>query len=251
MATLSMALESLRDGYRAAVFGASGGLGEAFVRALTADPRCAAVHAGSRHPLSRLPPKAREFRFDLLAEPSIAAAADACNSDGPLQLVIVATGMLHEGSLQPEKTWRSVSAEGFAQAFALNATGPALVAKHFLGRLAFGERAVFAALSARVGSISDNRLGGWHAYRASKAALNMLMQNFAIELARVNPTAMCVALHPGTVDTSLSRPFQANVPPSKLFTPDRSVADLLRVIDQLDPKHSGKLLAWDGAVLPF
>jgi NAD(P)-dependent dehydrogenase (short-subunit alcohol dehydrogenase family) len=244
-------MQSLRDGYRAAVFGANGGLGAAFARALAADPRCAVVHAGSRGPLPRLPPKAREFRFDLLAETSIMAAADACSADGPLQLVIVATGMLHEGSLRPEKTWRSTSAEAFAKAFALNATGPALIAKHLLGRLPSGERAVFAALSARVGSISDNRLGGWHAYRASKAALNMLIQNFAIELARVNPTALCVALHPGTVDTSLSRPFQANVPASKLFTADRSVADLLRVVDGLDPTQSGKLLAWDGAVIPF
>jgi NAD(P)-dependent dehydrogenase (short-subunit alcohol dehydrogenase family) len=244
-------LESLRDGYRAAVFGASGGLGAAFVRALAADPRCAVVHAGSRTPLSQLPAKAREFRFDLLAESSIAAAADLCNIDGKLQLVIVATGVLREGSLQPEKTWRSVSPDAFAKMFALNTTGPALIAKHLLGRLPSGERAVFAALSARVGSISDNRLGGWHAYRASKAALNMLMQNFAIELARVNPTALCVALHPGTVDTSLSRPFQANVPPSKLFTADHSVADLLRVIDRLEPTQSGKLMAWDGTVVPF
>jgi NAD(P)-dependent dehydrogenase (short-subunit alcohol dehydrogenase family) len=245
-----MTLESLPDGYRAAVFGASGGLGAAFVRALAADPRSAVVHAGSRRPLPGLPAKAREFRFDLLAESSIEAAADACNVDGQLHLVIVATGMLHQGSLQPEKTWRSTSAESFAKAFALNATGPALIAKHLLGRLASGERTVFAALSARVGSISDNRIGGWHAYRASKAALNMLMQNFAIELARVNPTALCIALHPGTVDTSLSRPFQANVPTGKLFTADRSAGDLLRVIDRLEPAQSGKLLAWDGAVIP-
>lgn len=246
-----MTLKSLREGYRAAVFGANGGLGSAFVRALAADPRCALVHAGSRSPLPGLPPKAREFHFDLLVESSIAAAADACSNAGPLQLVIVATGMLHDGSLQPEKTWRSVSAEAFAKAFAVNASGPALIAKHLLGRFQFGERAVFAALSARVGSISDNRLGGWHAYRASKTALNMLIQNFAIELARSNPTALCVALHPGTVDTALSRPFQANVPASKLFTAERSVANLLRVIDELEPTQSGKLLAWDGAVIPF
>jgi NAD(P)-dependent dehydrogenase (short-subunit alcohol dehydrogenase family) len=110
---------------------------------------------------------------------------------------------------------------------------------------------VFAALSARVSSISDNRLGGWHAYRASKAALNMLMHNFAIELSRKSPEALCVALHPGTVDTPLSRPFQGNVPIEKLFSAERSVADLLRVIDRLQSAHSGQLVAWDGSVIPF
>jgi NAD(P)-dependent dehydrogenase (short-subunit alcohol dehydrogenase family) len=250
-------LESLRTGYRAVVFGANGGLGAAFVRALGEDPRCAIVYAGSRAVTAvrghtaELPSKASPFRFDLEDEASIAAAAQSCSAEGRVHLVIVATGLLHDGSLQPERTWRSMTPATLQRAFAINAIGPGLIAKHFLGQLAVGERAVFAALSARVSSISDNRLGGWHAYRASKAALNMLVHNFAIELARQSPAALCVALHPGTVDTPLSRPFQANVAPEKLFSPERSVADMLRVIDRLTPAQSGQLLAWDGSVIPF
>ena len=246
-----MTLESLRTGYRAVVFGANGGLGRAFLSALSDDPRCAVVYAGCRGPTAEQPSKAVPFRFDLEDEASVAAAAQACTADGKVHLVIVATGLLHEGSLQPEKTWRSIAPASLQRAFAINAIGPGLIAKHFLGQLAVAERAVFAALSARVSSVSDNRLGGWHAYRASKAALNMLVRNFAIELRRQSPEALCVALHPGTVDTPLSRPFQANVAPERLFSAARSVADLLRVIDRLTPEHSGQLLAWDGSVIPF
>jgi NAD(P)-dependent dehydrogenase (short-subunit alcohol dehydrogenase family) len=153
--------------------------------------------------------------------------------------------------LQPEKTWRSLSAQSLALSFATNAIGPALIAKYFLELLATREKAVFAALSARVGSIEDNRLGGWHAYRASKAALNMLIRTCAIELARRNPQALCIALHPGTVDTALSRPFQARVPVEKLFAPRYAAQALLGVIDSLDGAQSGNAFAWDGRRIPF
>lgn len=242
------ALATFPDGYRACVFGARGGVGSALVRRLSADPRAGVVHAGAR----RKPEAPDAFAFDLEDEASIAAACAQIAADGPLHLVIVATGVLHQGeTLAPEKTWRAMSPEAFARAFAINTTGPALIAKHMLGHLAKGEKAVFAALSARVGSISDNRLGGWHAYRASKAALNMLIRNFAIELGQRNRTACAVALHPGTVDTALSQPFQSGVRAEKLFTPDQSAGYLLDVIDTLTPAHSGKLFAWDGAEVPF
>ncbi|MDP1908205.1 MAG: SDR family NAD(P)-dependent oxidoreductase [Hyphomicrobium sp.] len=242
------ALASFPDGFRACVFGASGGVGGAFVQRLTADPRAGAVYAGARRKLDA--PAA--FTFDLEDEASIERACSEMAADGPLHLVIVATGVLHQGeALAPEKTWRAMSPDAFARAFAINATGPALIAKHMLGHLAKGEKAVFAALSARVGSIADNRLGGWHAYRASKAALNMLIRNFAIELGQRNRTACAVALHPGTVDTALSQPFQSGVRPEKLFTPDQSAGHLLDVIDTLTLAHSGKLFAWDGAEVPF
>jgi NAD(P)-dependent dehydrogenase (short-subunit alcohol dehydrogenase family) len=153
--------------------------------------------------------------------------------------------------LQPEKSWRALTAQSLAQSFAVNAIGPALLAKHFLEGLATGEKAVFAALSARVGSIEDNRLGGWHSYRAAKAALHMLVRTFAIELARRNPTALCIALHPGTVDTALSRPFQSGVPDGRLFTPRHAAECLLQVIDTLDASASGNAFAWDGQRLPF
>ncbi len=165
---------------------------------------------------------------------------------GALDLVIVATGVLQPDGRPPEKSWRDLDPASLARIFALNASGPALVAKHFLPLLPREGRAVFAALSARVGSIGDNRLGGWYGYRASKAALNMLLRTLAIELARKRPDAVCVGLHPGTVDTALSRPFQRNVPTDKLFTPADSARSLLRVLDKLDPEDSGGCFAWDG-----
>jgi NAD(P)-dependent dehydrogenase (short-subunit alcohol dehydrogenase family) len=131
--------------------------------------------------------------------------------------------------------------------FAVNAIGPALVAKHFVPLLPNEDRCVFAALSARVGSITDNRLGGWYGYRASKAALNMLIKTLAIELARTRPEAICVALHPGTVDTGLSKPFQKGVASDRLFSTDSTAAQLLEVIERLEPDQSGRCFAWDGA----
>jgi NAD(P)-dependent dehydrogenase (short-subunit alcohol dehydrogenase family) len=246
-----MSLESLSGGYRAAIFGASGGIGAAFVSALSVDPRCAAVYAGARAPSRTDSPKLRPFQFDLEDESSIERAAAELSKDGPLDLILVTTGILHEASLRPEKTWRSLSPAAFNRAFSVNAIGPALIAKHLLGHLSMRDKAVFAALSARVGSIADNRLGGWHAYRASKAALNMLIRTLSIELAVRNKSAVCVALHPGTVDTGLSLPFQAGVAPASLFTAAQSVRHLLNVIDRLGPAQSGGLFAWDGAEIPF
>jgi len=245
-----MPLKSLPAGFRAMVFGASGGIGAAVVRALAADERCAQLYAGSRREFAPPLPKVTTFRFDLSNESSIEAAVREASAAGPLHLVVIATGMLHTDQLQPEKTWRSISSEAMLRAFEINTVGPALIAKHVLGRLAAGDKAVLAVLSARVGSIGDNRLGGWHAYRASKAALNMLLRNFSIELAVRNKTAICVGLHPGTVDTPLSQPFQANVDPKRLFSPEISAEYLLRVIDGLTPDRSGRVMAWDGSVVP-
>jgi NAD(P)-dependent dehydrogenase (short-subunit alcohol dehydrogenase family) len=240
-----MTLASLREDYRAMIFGAGGGIGAALCAAIAADPRCAQLYSGARRPLAGTSAKVAPFLFDLTDESSIAEAAGQAGAKGPLDLVIVATGMLQKGDVRPEKSWRALEAAALAQLFAINSTGPALIAKHTLGRLGRTDKAVFAALSARVGSIDDNRLGGWHAYRASKAALNMLLRNFAIELARTHKQAVCVGLHPGTVDTALSQPFQTNVP--ELFTPETSASHLLAVIDALTPAQSGQALAWDGA----
>jgi NAD(P)-dependent dehydrogenase (short-subunit alcohol dehydrogenase family) len=134
-------------------------------------------------------------------------------------------------------------------AFAINAAGPAQIARLLLPAMPRDRRTLFAALSARVGSISDNRLGGWHSYRASKAALNMLIRCLAIEQARSHPQAVCVALHPGTVDTGLSKPFQAGVKPDQLFAPAKAAGHLLAVLDALAPSQSGRLFAWDGKEL--
>ncbi|PWE16745.1 short-chain dehydrogenase [Marinicauda salina] len=244
---MTLTLSSLPEGYRAAVFGASGGIGAAMLEHFEADPRCGTVHAGARSVVTPGAAKTRPFGFDLTDEDSIAAAAEQIAAGGPLHLCLVATGMLHdETGLEPEKTWRQIDARAMARAFQINATGPALIAKHVLPFLAKDDKAVFAAISARVGSISDNRLGGWHAYRASKAALNQILKTCSIELARKRPEALCVGLHPGTVDTALSAPFQRNVPETKLFTPAYSAERLLSVIDGLDAAATGRVFDWAG-----
>jgi NAD(P)-dependent dehydrogenase (short-subunit alcohol dehydrogenase family) len=147
----------------------------------------------------------------------------------------------------PEKTLRELDAEVMAHVLAINTIGPAMVAKHFLPRMRPGTKSVFAVLSARVGSISDNRLGGWYSYRASKAALNMLLKTLAIEHARRFPASIVAGLHPGTVATPLSAPFQQRVPEGKLFTPDFAAERLLAVIDGLEVSDSGSVFAWDGS----
>ena len=244
----SMSVESMR----VVVFGASGGIGGALLRLLEADERVSAIYAGARTPPVAISTKVTPFHFELTNEESIANVAARIGVDGRLDLILVATGVLSEGeTLAPEKTWRDFNAEAFQRAFAVNTTGPALIAKHFLPLLARDRRAVFAALSARVGSIEDNKLGGWAAYRASKAALHQVIRTCAIELARKNKSAVCVALHPGTVDTALSAPFQRGVSPEKLFTPEQSAGHLLRVVDGLQPDDSGNAFAWDGARIPF
>ncbi len=249
---VSIRLRSFGEAFEAVVIGASGGIGGALTRALAADPAVARILALSRRPVESADPKVRWQPVDLLVEDSIAAAAAQAGAQAPLGLVILATGVLHQGdALQPEKSWHALSDASLEQAFRVNSIGPALAAKHFLPRLAKQRKSVFAALSARVGSISDNRLGGWYAYRASKAALNMLMRTAAIELQRRNPDALCVALHPGTVDTALSQPFQRNVPDDKLFTPDFAAAQLLDVVDPLSASDSGGFFAWDGQSIPF
>ncbi len=242
-------LRSLPDNYRVAVFGAAGGIGAALVNQLASDPRCAAVYVGARRALDTAG-KLRPFQFNLEDERTIESAARLFEAGGPLHLVLVATGALHRHDMQPEKSWRALTPEALGRAFAINATGPALIAKHTLDRLSHEHKAVFAALSARVGSISDNRLGGWHAYRASKAALNMLVKCCSIELSRRNSSAICIALHPGTVDTALSQPFQRGVAPEKLFSPENSAKKLIAVLERLEPGDTGACFAWDGQRVP-
>lgn len=235
---------------RCAVFGASGGIGKALAEALAARSDVAEVHAGSRGRQAPNGGKLRPFAFDLTDEASIAAACAAIG--GQLDMVLIATGRLTRADgTGPEKSYRALSGDGMAELFAVNTIGPALIAKHALPLLRRDGRAVFAAISARVGSISDNRLGGWHAYRASKAALNMLVKNLALELARTHPQAIAVTLHPGTVDTALSAPFQRGLAEGKLFTPAFSAGALLGVLEGLTPAESGGLFAWDGARVPF
>lgn len=259
----------------AVVVGASGGLGAAFVEALVARGEVATVlalsrsgplepgdegEAGRRPGAAGLaagndahPATARVVRahIDLTDESSIVAAATLARTLAPPRWVIVASGLLHApDGLRPEKSLAMLDGARMARLFAVNATGPALVAKHFLPIMPREGRAVFAAVSARVGSISDNRLGGWYGYRASKAALNMLLRTAAIEWARIAREGVCVGLHPGTVDTALSRPFQAGVPEGRLFNAAESASRLLDVLAGLGPADSGRVFAFDGSVVP-
>jgi NAD(P)-dependent dehydrogenase (short-subunit alcohol dehydrogenase family) len=220
------------------VIGASGGIGRAVAERL--EQRGEAVHRLSR----------REQRLDLADEASIAAAAAALPFPA-IDRLIVATGMLHEEGLAPERSLRQLDADRLLRSFAVNAVGPALVLKHFAPLLRRDGVSRTAFLSARVGSISDNRLGGWYGYRASKAALNQLVRSAAIEIARTRPGAIVALLHPGTVDTEMSRPFQANVAAGKLFTAQRSAGHLLDVLDRLEPSDSGGFFDWAGEPIPY
>lgn len=234
---------SLPDGYRAAVYGASGGIGRALVAHLASDPRCGQIHAGARSNAAPVHDKVTPFHFDLTDAASLAASVEVIDV---ADVVVVATGVLHGDHLAPEKSLRSLDPDQLLHMFTINAIGPALIARHVLPALPRTRRSLFAVLSAKVGSISDNQLGGWHSYRASKAALNQLVRTFSVELARTHTQCVCVALHPGTVDTPLSRPFQAAVPAENLFTPETAARQLLAVLDSLRPESSGRLIGWDG-----
>jgi NAD(P)-dependent dehydrogenase (short-subunit alcohol dehydrogenase family) len=231
----------------AVVIGASGGIGRALTQRLVAEGGFEAVWAVSRS--AAAVPGAKALAADLEDEDSLAQAAARIAQGAAPTLVLVATGVLHDG-FQPERSLRQLEAEHLLRDYRINTVGPTLVAKHFLPLLPRDRRAVFAALSARVGSIGDNRLGGWYAYRASKAALNMILRNLAIETARTHPLAVVAGLHPGTVDTGLSAPFQKGVGEGRLFSPDHSAERLLAVAAGLTPGDSGGVFAWDGARIP-
>lgn len=246
----SSLLNSLERPARAVVIGSSGGIGSA-VTDLVASGGFETVHALSRSGVDRSLAGVRAGRIDIENEASIAAAAEELIEGAPLRLILVATGLLHDATLQPEKTYRALDPEHLLRSFRINAIGPALVGKHMLPLLPKTGKSVFAVLSARVGSIEDNRLGGWYGYRASKAALNQFVRTFAIELGRQRPEAVCVALHPGTVDTVLSHPFQPGSKIGKVFSPSYSAERLLAVTDALTTAHTGQFFAWDGQSIPF
>ncbi|MEQ8412573.1 MAG: SDR family NAD(P)-dependent oxidoreductase [Erythrobacter sp.] len=234
---------------RAAVWGSSGGIGRALCEGL-AEQGCELVYAGSRGGKGPSGGPFRPFAFDLTDEDSIAAAVEAMK-DEPPEWVIVASGILTlADGTGPERSYRHIAAASMIEVFAVNTFGPALIAKHCLRLMPRKERFVFAALSARVGSISDNRIGGWHSYRASKAALNMLLKNYAIEMGRTHSEGVVVGLHPGTVDTVLSEPFQKNLPEGQLTEPGEAAGKLLGVLAGLGPEDSGKVFDYAGREVP-
>lgn len=235
---------------RVVVVGASGAIGAALVRCLGQGEHPAQVIACSRHALPASAGIIDWHPLDLLDEQSIAAAAAYAAAQGRLDRVLVCSGLLHDAEHQPEKSLRALDAAWLQRNFAINSIGPALVLKHFLPLLRRDARSVCAVLSARVGSISDNRLGGWYSYRASKAALNMLIATAAIELRRTHPQALLIGLHPGTVDSPLSAPFQAALRQGQLQSPAQAATLLLHVIETAEVANSGRCLAWDGSVVP-
>lgn len=244
----------------ALVIGGTRGIGGALVEALLADPACDSVTAAGRRidvPALDALEAAHGARFrrvalDLTDEASIEAAARRLKAATPaLHLVINTAGLLHGDGLKPERRLADVEPASLLTSFAVNAIGPILVAKHFQSLLIHDQRAVLATLSARVGSIGDNRLGGWYAYRAAKAAQNQLMRTASIELARRARQLIVVSLHPGTVETDLSAPFRGNVAAEKLFTPAFAAERLLAVIAGLTTDASGGFYAWDGQPIPW
>lgn len=231
-----------------AIFGSSGGIGKALCNAL-AQGGCETIYAGSRVGVEPDGVPYRPFAFDMTDESTIAAAAEQMRDDPP-DLVIVATGVLTlADGTGPERTYKRLDPSAMAEVLALNTIGPAMIAKHMFPLMPRDDRFVFAALSARVGSISDNGLGGWHSYRASKAALNMLLKNFALEMGRTHKQGVIVGLHPGTVDSVLSEPFQSNLPDGQLTEPDDAADNLLGVLVDLAPEDSGYLFDYSGEMI--
>ena len=224
----------------AVVFGSGGGIGSALVSSLLAERHFKGVIGLSR--TSAIP-------IDLLDEASLERAVEVAAASGEIRLAIDGTGFLSNTDQRPEKSWRELDPQRLARAFAINATGPALLMKHLLPRLPRSGKSVFATLSARVGSIGDNRLGGWYAYRASKAALNQIVHTTAIELARRAPDALCISVHPGTVATPLSASFAK--PGPNVVAPDQAAQNLLTVLNRLGAANSGGFFDWQGAEIPW
>ncbi|MBD2194543.1 MULTISPECIES: SDR family NAD(P)-dependent oxidoreductase [Calothrix] len=243
------------------IVGASQGIGLGFVKKLLQDERISRIYATYRQAesageLITLADANRErlicLSVDITEESEIAAAIEKIRTQvNKLHLLVNCVGLLHAENIQPEKSLRQINADNLLQYFQVNSIASVLLAKHLLPLFKHKERSVFASISAKIGSIGDNNLGGWYGYRASKAALNMFMRTAAIEYARSCPKTFVVTLHPGTTDTRLSRPFQSHVPPEKLFSVERTVTQLLNVIEQLQDGDSGQFFSWDGSRLPW
>jgi NAD(P)-dependent dehydrogenase (short-subunit alcohol dehydrogenase family) len=240
----------------ALIVGAGQGIGLEFVRQLLKGDRADRVFATYRNSESELwsinDSRLHCLPLDVTEEAQIATAVEKIKAEtATLHMVIYCVGLLHDGSMQPEKSLRHLNSEQLLRYFQVNSIGAVLLAKHVQPLLKHGDRAILASISAKVGSIGDNQLGGWYGYRASKAALNMFMRTTALEYRRTCPRAIVVTLHPGTTDTQLSRPFQRSVPPEKLFSSDRTVRQLLAVLDRLHESDSGEFFSWDGSRLPW
>lgn len=238
------------------VQGTSRGLGFALVHELVA--RGARVVATSRQPDdSRFadvadPSRVRQLRIDVTDEQTISAAsAELTQTVGSVDLVLNVAGVLNGLGRAPERRWEDLDYEASLQAFRINALGPAFMARHFIPLLKHDRPAGFVSLSARIGSISDNRAGGWYSCRASKAAQNQLIRTLSIEGKRRCPNVVFAAIHPGTVDTDMSKPFQRSVKPNKLFSAPQAARYVLDVTQQLSMEQSGGYFAWDSQPIAY
>lgn len=245
----------------ALIVGASQGIGLGFVKKLLHDDRIAQVYATyrQRESAGELIELANKYSdkliclsLDITEESQIVEVVQRIKAEvNKLHLVINCVGILHDDTFQPEKSLKQINSENLLRYFQINSIGSILLAKHLLPLFRHRENSVFASISAKLASIGDNEIGGWYGYRASKTALNMFMRTAAIEYGRSCPQTLVVTLHPGTTDTRLSRPFQKNVPPEKLFSVELCVTQLLSVIEQLQEGDSGQFFSWDGSRLPW
>jgi NAD(P)-dependent dehydrogenase (short-subunit alcohol dehydrogenase family) len=242
------------------VVGANRGIGLGFVQQLLTDQRVGKLYATYRGDATdellaiatQYPDRLTLLQLDVTEEAQIAEGmAQIRAQTSQLHLVLYCVGFLHNTEIQPEKSIQQIQTDHLVRYFQVNSIGSVLLAKHAMPLLKHRDRSVFASISAKVGSIGDNEIGGWYGYRASKAALNMLMRTVAIEFTRKSPKTLVILMHPGTTDTGLSKPFQRNVPPEKLFSVDRTVTQLLAVIKKLQPDDHGQFFSWDGSRLPW
>ena len=228
-----------------AIIGSSGAIGRAFLDAYIADKDISNIYSISRTEVKSNDKRIIHINIDVTDEVSVKAAASKIE-ENRLDRLIVATGVLHTKSFGPEKSIKDIKIENFVKIFSVNTFGPALIGKYFLPLMKKDQKSIVAFLSARVGSISENKLGGWYAYRASKSALNQIIKNFSIEAKRTNSSGIIIGLQPGTVKSKLSEPFQKNVKKGKLFLPEDSVDSLVKVIENVMQNDSGKIFDWEG-----
>ena len=228
-----------------AIIGSSGAIGRAFLDAYIADKEVSNIYSISRTEVELNDARIIHINIDVTDEVSVKAAASKIG-ENRLDKLIVATGILHTELFGPEKSIKDIKIENFVKIFSVNAFGPALIGKYFLPLMKKDKKSIAAFLSARVGSISENKLGGWYSYRASKSALNQIIKNFSIESKRTNPTGIIIGLQPGTVKSKLSEPFQKNVKKGKLLLPKDSVKSLIKVIESVMQNDSGKIFDWKG-----
>jgi len=228
-----------------AIVGTNGSIGRAFLGYYLSDDNTDVIYSISRSKNNIEDKKIVNLNLNFSDKENYDKLPSSIPKDS-IDRVIIASGILHDGEMQPEKTISSLDIDNFQKVFNVNAFAPALLLKTFFPLIKRNSNALIGILSARVGSISDNRIGGWYAYRASKAALNMIIKTAAIELARKDKTARLIGLHPGTVDTNLSKPFQGGTPKEKIFTPHQSIDYLVNVIDDTSPQDTGKILDWQG-----